>query len=387
MAYPDHGLAVRSFSGASGDAEHYLTIEAPPDLSLTRQIDAIAQRYAEAMQALRLSPETAVFRRIYLSDAPNQAAQVRQSRLFQEAADNPVAVSLVQQPPLPGGKVAMLAYHVESAAPMRKRHVMPGHVLVEKGNLGHLWSTRLCAGAADAASSGAMQTRVVFDKLIAALADCGATLEENCVRTWIYVKDVDVFYQDMVDARIAVFDRHGLSRDTHYIASTGIEGACAHRYDVVLMDAYSILGIDPAQISYLNAYDRLCATKDYNVTFERGTRIAYADRAHDFISGTASIDPAGKVLHLGDVERQLGRALGNVDALLGSADACLDDMSHFIVYLRDPSEYPLVEDYFAERFPEVPRLVLRGPVCRPEWLVEVEGIALTPQDLPDLPAF
>ena len=117
------------------------------------------------------------------------------------------------------------------------------------------------------------------------------------MRTWIYVKDVDVFYQEMVAARTALFEQHGLTRDTHYIASTGIEGACAHRYDMVLMDAYSILGLQPGQVSYLNDFDLLCATKDYNVTFERGTRIAYADRAHHFISGTASIDTAGKVVH------------------------------------------------------------------------------------------
>ena len=65
----------------------------------------------------------------------------------------------------------------------------------------------------------------------------------------------------------------------------GIEGACAHRYDVVAMDAYSNVDVEPKQVSYLNDFDRLCATKDYNVTFERAARVAYADRAHIFISG------------------------------------------------------------------------------------------------------
>ena len=76
----------------------------------------------------------------------------------------------------------------------------------------------------------------------------------------------------MVEARTELFARHGLTRETHYLASTGIEGSCSHRYDTVLMDAYSILGLAPQQVSYLNDFDRLCATKDYNVTFERGTR-------------------------------------------------------------------------------------------------------------------
>jgi enamine deaminase RidA (YjgF/YER057c/UK114 family) len=198
---------------------------------------------------------------------------------------------------------------------------------------------------------------------------------------------VDVFYQGLVDSRTAFFARHGLTRDTHYIASTGIEGTCSHRYDTVLMDAYSVAGLDPAQVSYLNDFDHLCATKDYGVTFERGTRIAYADRAHHFISGTASIDAAGQVVHQGDVRRQLDRALANVAALLRSGGGQIADMTHLLVYLRDPSDEKLIRACLTERFPNLPLLVLRGAVCRPDWLVEVEGIAVTPHDDPALPAF
>jgi hypothetical protein len=78
----NNGFAFRSFRGTSGTVEHTITVQAPADPSLPRQLDAIAQRHAEALQALRLSPETAVFRRIYVSDAANQAALVRQSSLF-----------------------------------------------------------------------------------------------------------------------------------------------------------------------------------------------------------------------------------------------------------------------------------------------------------------
>jgi hypothetical protein len=35
----------------------------------------------------------------------------------------------------------------------------------------------------------------------------------------------------------------------------------------------------------------------------------------------------------------------------------------------------------------VPRLIVRGAVCRPEWLVEVEGIAIAPHKARRLPAF
>src|SRR4051794_18658659 len=176
--------ALRSFHGPSGCAEHYIVIEAPGELSLQRQIDAVAQRYAEALQTLRLSPETAIFRRIYLSDIANQSALLRQSSLFQEPLDSPVAVAMVQQPPLPDSKVAMVAYHRQSPAPVVKRQLSPEHMIVETGDLGHLWSTRLCATNAEQPGSTTEQTREVFNRLIDTLSDNGVTLAGNCVRTW-----------------------------------------------------------------------------------------------------------------------------------------------------------------------------------------------------------
>ncbi len=380
-------VAARSFRGATGGSEHYIVIQAPGGLSFADQIAHVERHYAEAQASLGLAPATAIFRRLYLSDAPNQAAVLEPTSLVRDRAAGPVAVSVVQQAPLPGAKLALLAYHIAADAPVAKTNLAPGHVLVEKNGARHLWSTRLCTGAQQQATPATAQTREVFERLVEVLESQGGTLRRNCVRTWIYVKDVDVFYQDVVDSRTELFDRHGLTRDTHYLASTGIEGACAHRYDTVLMDAYSNLDLAPGQMSYLNDFDALCATKDYDVTFERGTRVAYADRAHHFISGTASIDNAGQVVHRGDVLRQLGRALDNVAALLRAGGAGLADMTHLLVYLRDPSDLARVEGAVRERFPGLPILFLRGAVCRPEWLIEVEGIAITPEHLPEQPAF
>jgi len=383
----DSGYSNRSFRGTTGGAEHFISVEAPAGLRIEEQLDCIDEGYAEARKALHLTPESAIFRRVFLSDVLNQAAVVSGNALCGEPADSPVAVSIVQQPPMPGSKIALLAYHIESDAPLAKRRLSPRHLLVEKNGLRHLWSTRLCAGANGASGSAVVQTREVFDDLIAALSSQGGTLRDHCVRTWVYIKDIDVFYQAMVESRSELFARHGLTGDTHYIASTGIEGACGHRYDLVAMDAYSVLDLASKQMSYLNDFERLCPTKNYNVTFERGTRIAYADRAHHFISGTASIDGAGRVLHPGDVLRQLDQALDNVDALLRSGSASLDAMMYFIVYLRDPTDFSRVDGYLSERFPDRPIVIVQGAVCRPEWLIEIEGIAVVGNDEPDLPAF
>ncbi len=123
------------------------------------------------------------------------------------------------------------------------------------------------------------------------------------------------------------------------------------------------------------------------MTFERGTRVAYGDRAHCLISGTASIDAAGRVVHRGDVARQLDRALENVAALLADGGAGLDDLTHLLVYLRDPADHARVLAYLDERLPDLPTVILHGPVCRPEWLIEVEGVAVADIPHPALPPF
>lgn len=386
VAQIERGFATRSFYGTKGGSEHFIAVTVPSATDLRGQIDLVAERYAAARRSLGLAPDTAVFRRIFLSDVLNQATAVRNSPLAGESGDG-VAISIVQQPPLTGGKLGLFAYHIEGGGPLVRRRLSPRHLLVEKNGRRHLWSTRLCADDHEKGGSSAVQTRSVFADLIKTLESQDANLRDHCIRTWIYLKDVDVFYQGMVDSRRELFAKHGLTADSHFIASTGIEGACAHRFDLVAMDAYSALDLAPGQVSYLNDFERLCSTVDYNVTFERGTRVAYADRAQLFISGTASIDETGAVLFPSDVLRQLDRALGNVEALLKSGAATLADMMYLLVYLRDPTDFARVEGYLAERHSQLPCVIVQGAVCRPDWLVEIEGVAITPGDDPTLPAF
>ncbi len=379
------GFVSKSVAGGTGGAEHYIVSTAPPDLDLAGQLAFLQTRYVEAQKALDLMPDTAVFRRLFLSDPINQTAAVRNSALFRDPSGSPAAVSVVGQPPM-RSKIALLAYHVSGAALCKKR-LSPKHLLVEKNGLRHLWSTRICAATHGAPSVADAQTCEVFSELIGTLTALGGNLRDHCVRTWLYLKDVDVFYKAMVETRGKLFRQHGLTEATHYISSTGIQGACSHQYDVVLMDAYSIPHLAPGQMSYLNDLDKLCATRDYQVHFERGTKIAYADRAHHFISGTASIDSVGRVVHPGNVVKQLDRAVTNVEALLASGAANLDDMMYLFVYLRDISDEVRVRDLLAERFPALPTIIVQGPVCRPDWLIEIEGIGVAPNASKELPSF
>ncbi|HEV2336367.1 MAG TPA: Rid family hydrolase [Stellaceae bacterium] len=379
-------VASKSVERAGG-GEHVIAVQPGVRGDFASEQASVAAGYAGALRDLGLTPESAVFRRIFLSDALNQATQLRRGGLVPGPEEDPVAVSRIEQRPLSGAKLALLAYHVTDPAGLAKRRVGPGHLLVEKNGARHLWTTGLCAGVSVGAAAAEAQTRGVFEALIGALAANGASLRQHCVRTWVYVKDIDVFYAGMVNSRRAIFAEQGLTEATHYIASTGIEGACAHRSDLVALDAYSQLDLAPGQLSYLNDLSRLCPTHRYGVTFERGASVSYADRTHLFISGTASIDHNGEVVHRGDVHAQLDRALGNVEALLAAGAGRLDDLLYLIVYLRNPADFPSVRQRLGHRLPGLPVVAVEGPVCRPEWLVEVEGVAVTPRGRPGLPRF
>jgi enamine deaminase RidA (YjgF/YER057c/UK114 family) len=371
---------VSSLAPAGGAKELHLTVAPQAAGTFVEQLRSLEAGYALALRELGLQDESAVFRRVFLSDAANQAAVVRASRLAAPPDGDPIAVSIVQQPPLPDCKIALWAHHVCDAAPLKKERI-EGGVALRRGPRTHLWLAGLPSHAARESSSFE-QTHVAFEACAQTLAAEGATLRDHLVRTWLFVRDIDAHYQGMVAARAELFKRHGLTRSSHYVASTGIEGRGAERHAFVALDAYAVAGLASEQVHFLNAPQHLGPTADYGVTFERGTAVDHGDRRHVFISGTASIDPTGATLHVGDCKRQLERALENIDALLADADAAPGDVAHILAYLRDPADRALVERELRGRHPTIPALILLAPVCRPGWLVEVECIASVAQRAP-----
>ena len=145
------------------------------------------------------------------------------------------------------------------------------------------------------------------------------------------------------------------------------------------MDNYAVKGISREQVHHLYAPTHLNRTSDYGVSFERGTYVDYGDRRQVFISGTASIDNKGQIVHPKDVVRQTRRMWENVEALLAEAGCSYDEVGEMVVYLRDPSDYAVVSRMYEERFPDKPYVIVHAPVCRSGWLVEMECMAVKAQ--------
>jgi len=364
----------------AGATEINVTVSGTASAAFDAQLRHLTLAYQVALRQAGTDASSSVLRRLFCSDPLNQAAALRASPLVNGQG----AVSLVGQAPLGPAKVALWAYHVvDPAGPLATAREGTTFALHRDG-LSHYWTTNLVdTGARN--SYG--QTERLLARYRTEMATRGMSLAEHLVRTWFFVRDIDLNYCGLVEARRALFEECGLTADTHYVASTGIGAENESPQALVLMDAWAIAGLRPGQVRYLQAPDHLSPTHAYGVTFERATAIGYRRRTHVLVSGTASIDCLGEILHPGDVERQLDRALENVDALLGEVAAAGTDMSHWIVYLRDASDEPVVRARMRGRFGAVPMVVVRAPVCRPGWLVEVEGSAVIAADAPELPEF
>lgn len=345
-------------SPEGGIAEYHVMVSVTdPDLPFSAQMDAVLSACEEASQG-----RTVHFRRFFLSDAANQFPA-----LGQALAAMPYAVtSFVHQPPLDGTRIALWMY---CTSPMDIVGGVPSH-----NGYSHHWSGSMVSPGADSYE----QMSGIFRTFGASLADAGLSVASDTVRTWIFARDVDVYYRGVVVGRREYFDGIGLTSDTHYIASTGIEGRHPDCRYLVEMDAYSVGGLEEGQVSYLYARDHLSPTSDYGVTFERGTAVAYGDRRHVFISGTASIDSRGQVVHPGDVAAQTDRMLENISALLAEAGASPKDICMAVVYLRDSADYQIVKNIVSSSCPGLDALYVFAPVCRPAWLVEMECIAIVP---------
>lgn len=308
------------------------------------------QSVADGLQRmlLELSDEgyRLAFRRYYFTDIANQCNP--------ELGKLPKGVACVQQPPLDGCKCALLAIWTKGDS---SSQVWVGDMAVEPAD-SHTMTAEFLRRVGDLATGQ------------------GGTIAGHCIRTWFFVRDIDENYHGLVRARNEFFACNGLTADTHFIASTGIEGRNAVPHSSVAFNALLDMSLKPGQMKYLYGASHFNRTSEYGVAFERGVAVDYPSERQVYISGTASIDNRGGIVAPGDIEGQTHRMLENIEVLLFEAGASWDDVMHMIVYLRDVADRRVVERIIAERVGDVPRLITLAPVCRPGWLVESECMAI-----------
>ena len=374
-AFDDIGITIEcsTFEANNGINEHHLILHvAPRNEMFVGQYQRICEGEKRLLGLSAFKASKAIMRRYFLSDSSNQVPLMKEH-------DDVCAYSYIQQPPLDGSKISLWVYLIDEVDVTSNN----GTTIVSHNGYKHLWRMGMHHGEGDSAS----QTKYLLEHYEADLANHHATLADNCIRTWFFVRDVDTQYMGMVNARKENFTAQGLTEKTHYIASTGIQGLPANQRAIIQLGAYALTGFEPSQMYYLYAPTHLNPTYEYGVTFERGTVVEFGDRAHAYISGTASINNKGEVVHVGDIEAQTYCMMENVKVLLEEGKFKEDDIAQIIVYLRDLCDYDCVKSIISKHYPTIPQIYTLAPVCRPEWLIEMECIAIKEQHKPEYRAF
>jgi enamine deaminase RidA (YjgF/YER057c/UK114 family) len=208
----------------------------------------------------------------------------------------------------------------------------------------------------------------------ALLDEAGMTFAD-VMRTWIHLRDIDRDYEEFNRARREFFGRHGIQLRP---ASTGIQGIPfpdAHAFSLSLYAVKSPTPLDVAPIStpFLNE------AWDYGSDFSRGLRLADANKVALHVSGTASIDEAGRTVHVGSFEAQADRMLHNIASLLERQGATFADLVSGVAYLKNPDDAPALRAMLRARgFDGFPCALVEAPLCRPELLCEADAVAVLP---------
>jgi enamine deaminase RidA (YjgF/YER057c/UK114 family) len=134
------------------------------------------------------------------------------------------------------------------------------------------------------------------------------------------------------------------------------------------------------------AYDYASAYSAQSPKFSRAMALSCGTYATIFISGTASITDS-QTRHAGDAPAQTEETLDNIAALISEENLCrhglpglgasLASLAFARVYIKRGEDYPAVREICERRLGGLPTIYAQADVCRPDLLVEIEGMAFS----------
>jgi enamine deaminase RidA (YjgF/YER057c/UK114 family) len=222
----------------------------------------------------------------------------------------------------------------------------------------------------DASVSRSAQSRAVFEMMQEILGLVGMDFK-HVIRTWLYLNDLLNWYDVFNQVRTAFFNERGVFGGV-VPASTGI--GAGNAFGAALVS--DLIAVKPktdrVKIEAI-ASPLQCPAIDYKSSFSRAVEVGLDDYRTLYISGTASINKAGKTVHLDDCEKQIALTMEVAAAILQSRKMDWSDMVRGIAYFKDMKDLPLFQKYCREnRLPHLPLALSHSDICRHDLLFEIE---------------
>jgi len=226
---------------------------------------------------------------------------------------------------------------------------------------------------------------------------------DQVIRTWLYLGDIvgpegeTQRYKELNRARTDFYKQFRFApnlmppglQGAVYPASTGI--GTDNREILMSCIAFSadrddIRAVPLENPQQTSAFDYSAAYGPKSPKFARAMALSCGPFATLMVSGTASIT-GSETRFVGDPEGQTHQTLDNIAALIAEENAArhglpglgatLDDLALVRVYIKRQEDYAKVRAVCKERLGELPTIYAVADVCRPELLVEIEGMGFS----------
>ncbi len=218
------------------------------------------------------------------------------------------------------------------------------------------------------------QAERMFDWTERFLRSAGGDMR-SVARTWLWLRDICDWYDDLNATRTAFFKREGLISDGNgpprLPASTGI-GLGGANGSACTLDLIALPGAEET-IEFVEAGGDQDSAFAYGSAFSRAAIAPMPGGRTMFISGTAAIDDAGRTEHVGQIEQQIEATIQHIRSLLGGAGLGDENVLSALVYCKTPR----VEEAFHRDWADLawPAFSMIGDVCRDDLLFEIELVA------------
>lgn len=370
--------------------EYHLTLRGAPGVSAVE--DAV-RMYREIARMLAAERVQVLQEKAYGPAATRDAVlDVRRTCLARAGLDPATPCTYVEGH---AGRAGMQGVQIFGAVPRAERGACVSRVVGRNGVEGTELVTRrgrtlFLAAIEGREADGTLaadprrQAERMFLRAEEALVERGMAFAQ-VARTWIYLQDLLGWYREFNAVRTGFLGARGITGGNGgrpFPASTGIQG---HRgAEACLMDLCAIAAATPeAQVRPVLGSARQREAFAYGSSFSRAMRVAQGGWQTLFISGTASLDAAGRTLHAGDRRAQIQETLACVAALLAEQGGTLADVCSATVFGKDEATLRLFAEMAAAgSVPAFPHVPVLADVCRPDLLVEIEALAEIPDQAP-----
>jgi enamine deaminase RidA (YjgF/YER057c/UK114 family) len=390
---PNHHSVIE-FDGVS---HIFAAVEPQAGTTLREQAQDALTRIAAAMTTGIRGEPAVIHQAVFVADGAATAACRAMIREFYGRAMP--ATSYIPQAPCSGKLLAIEAMGLGKGRDKVEIQRISDQVVVTKLN-GISWVYADYAVPRTSAAGVYEKTICSYQHLRRLLPAAGARLDQ-VLRTWLYLGGIvdddgpTQRYKELNRARAEVYEHvpfladrlpEGYSRPV-FPASTGI----GTRGRSISLSALAVIGEaddfvtvpleNPRQTA---AYAYAPSYSPMSPKFSRGLALCHGADTTLFISGTASITNS-ETRHVGDVVGQTHETLDNITALIAEDNlgrhglpgrgTTLAGLAVARVYIKRPQDYGQVRGVCEKRLGAVPATYLVADVCRPDLLMEIEGIA------------